>query len=105
MGFSISATTRRRAAAAAAVVHVLGAVSLAFLGISLWRMYCEGFGCIGKGIAWFAWSMAYLVTLAIGSVAARAHRGSGRRVVRSVLALQVAAGLVLVAVWGVRSAG
>lgn len=87
------------------MLHVLASIPLAVFGVSLWRMYCEGFGCIGKGIAWFAWSMAYLVTLAIGCLAARAHRGVGRSVVRGVLILQVAAGVVLVAIWGVRSMG
>lgn len=83
----------------AAVVYAVAGVALAASGAMLWRLYCEGFGCIGKGIAWFAWSIGYAVVLAVGLVARRACRGRADRRLRYGLAVQVAAGVFLVVYW------
>lgn len=83
----------------AAVAYAVGFVALAVWGAMLWRLYCEGFGCIGKGIAWFAWSIGYAVLLIVGLIAWRACGGRAGRALRYGLAVQAAAGVFLVAYW------
>lgn len=40
-----------------------------FLAAITWRLRCEGFGCIGVGIAWAMWAGAlYVPTLLLGSL-------------------------------------
>ena len=86
-----------------AFLYVATYGTLIFLGIQLWRTYCEGFGCTGIGIAWFAWSVAYVVVLIVGLVAHGMHRGVGRRVFRYGLASQLVAGAVLLAYWAAKA--
>jgi cytochrome b subunit of formate dehydrogenase len=100
---SLTPRVRAFAATASAVFYLGGLATLAVSGVMLWRMYCEGFGCIGKGIAWFAWSVGSLVALAIGAVAHRLCRGRWREAVRYALAVQLAAGLGLLAYWALRA--
>lgn len=95
---------RRIATTGAVVLQVASVLVLAVLGIGLWRSRCEGFGCIGTGIAWMAWGVAYLVALVNGQVARYTYRGRGQRVVVYVLWLQWLAGGVLVAYWAVQQA-
>lgn len=88
----------------AAALHGIGVVFLAVCGVMLWRLYCEGFGCIGTGIAWFAWAIAFVVVLVLGLFARQACAGVVRSMVRHGLMLQVAAGAALLAYWAWRQA-
>ena len=97
-------SNRRALASAVAAVHVGGLAALAVYGTMLWRSYCEGFGCIGTGIAWFAWTIGYAVTLLAGVVAVRSYSGPGRALLRYGLALQGAAGVMLTLYWAWRAA-
>lgn len=87
-----------------AVLYVGGWLALACYGVGLWRMYCEGFGCMGIGIAWLAWSAGYVMLLAVGCWAYRAQAANTKRFLRYVLIGQAAAGAVLVGYWAVYAA-
>lgn len=65
------------------------------------QMRCEGFGCMGVGVAWVVWLMAYGVTLFLGVVLVAAPTPQGRLqpFTRWGLALQLALGVVAVALW------
>ena len=69
----------------------LGAGVWAVAGTRLWRTYCEDFGCIGVGIAWFAWALGYAFLLLIGWSALSAQRDGARVPLRSALLLQALA--------------
>lgn len=86
-------------------VYALALLALAISGVLLWQMYCESFGCVGKGIAWFAWAISFMVTLALGYVARRTQQAAGRIGVGCLLGLQLAAGLALAGYWAVGQAG
>lgn len=95
----ISPKVRRIAAASAAVVYITGWVALAVCGAMLWRMHCEGFGCIGKGIAWFAWALGFAAVLVVGYAARCTYRGAGCVALRYLLVFQAVAGVALVIYW------
>ena len=88
-------------ASSMAALYAAGALMLTVLGIALWRRYCEGFGCIGKGIAWFACIGGYAVAFGLGYVALRASRGAARHALQWGLWVQAAAGVGLIAYWAV----
>lgn len=88
---------------------VFGGLFLASLGalvvfaIQLLRLYCESFGCIGVGVAWFAWCVAFTVVLGCGVLLRRKLQGNPRllRACRARLWLQTLLGIALLAyyVW------
>ena len=86
-------------------IYGAGALALALSGIRLWRTYCENFGCIGVGIAWFAWAVGYALLLVVGLFALRLQRGSVRVVLRIALVVQAFSGVLLLGYWAVRTAG
>lgn len=88
-----------------AATYAVGALALALSGIRLWRAYCENFGCIGVGIAWFAWAIGYALLLLVGVVALRVQQGRARTTLRLGLAVQVVAGALLLGYWAVQAAG
>lgn len=86
-------------AGAAALVYLAAVMALAVSAVPLWRMYCEGFGCIGKGIAWFAWAVGFGVTLVVGYVARRTYQGAGQAGLRYLLVAQAMAGVARMIYW------
>jgi len=50
------------------LVSLYGVTVLALVwgAVSIWRLRCEGFGCMGVGVAWFAWVIAYVFVLGVG---------------------------------------
>ena len=98
---TISPKARAAIAASTAIVYVAMLFTLAVSGTALLGQYCEGFGCIGKGIAWFAWSVGFGAALLLGCVARRTYRGVGHQILRYALALQLGAGVALVIYWAV----
>jgi hypothetical protein len=62
---------------------------------------CEGFGCMGLGVYWFAWSVVYAVSGLIGLWARSAARRSDVVVglLRWVVRLHLLIGLALLALW------
>ena len=95
----VSSKARPVLATVAAAIYVVVWMALAVSGVLLWRMYCEGFGCIGKGIAWFAWAIGFGIALVVGFLARRSYRGPAGAALRYLLALQAAAGVALVIYW------
>ncbi|TLX20995.1 hypothetical protein E5S66_12405 [Thermomonas fusca] len=87
-----------------AVTYAVGALALALSGIGLWRTYCENFGCIGVGIAWFAWAIGYGLLLLAGGFALRLQRRRSRMMLRVGLAVQIVAGVLLLGYWAVQAA-
>ena len=86
--------------------YVAAVLALVAAAASIWRLRCEGFGCMGIGVAWFAWIVAFFAVLVVGLFA--------RRKAASVLVLarasavawwvQLAVGAIAAAVWLSRSA-
>ena len=101
---SVIPVKHRVASIAGAVAYLAGVVALAVFAVMLWRSYCEGFGCMGKGIAWMAWVAVYALLLVLGFVLRSAGRGAMQRAVRHGLVLQLAAGVALFAWWAWRVA-
>ena len=95
----VSSKARPVLATVAAAIYVVAWIALAVSGVLLWRMYCEGFGCIGKGIAWFAWASGFAISLVVGFLARRSCRGTAQAGLRYLLALQAVAGIALVIYW------
>mgnify|MGYP001476253696 CR=1 FL=1 len=87
--------------AAVALAYALALPALAYTGVSLWTLYCEGFGCIGTGIAWAMWAAGYAIALLLGVLAWRLWRGPGARLLGPALVLQLAAGAALAAWWAI----
>jgi hypothetical protein len=84
-----------------AAVFGVGALALAAAAVYVLRLRCESFGCIGVGVAWFAWAMAYGAWLVGGLVLqsfARSVPGLTRRVGLVLIALSLL-GAALVARW------
>ena len=81
--------------------HWLAVVALAIAAVSLLRTYCEGFGCIGLGIAWFAWVCFFAIAALLGLFSAnRAKRVAGwQRSSRIALIVQALLGLILLGIW------
>lgn len=84
---------------ALAVLYVIVLCALAVTGSMTWRMYCEGFGCLGKGVAWFAWTLGFGVTLLLGWTAHRTYRGAWHGIVSHLVVLQLLAGSALLVYW------
>lgn len=101
----LSPAAVRRVVAVLVALHLLGWVALALFGVELWRTYCEGFGCIGQGIAWMAWAVAYAALLALGLGLWRRPDAGLRRLRNGALVSQLVAGLGLLAYWLVQRAG
>ena len=47
-------------------IYWLLLMATAVVAVLNFRIRCESFGCMGLGVAWFAWSGLYLVTLIAG---------------------------------------
>lgn len=62
---------------------------------------CEGFGCMGLGVYWFAWSVVYAVSGLIGLWARSVGRRAGVAVelLRWLVRLHLLMGLALLALW------
>lgn len=84
-----------------ATVYLAMFVSLVigvFYGLGL---RCEGFGCMGLGVYWFAWSVVYAVSGLIGLWVRSITRGSAvaAGLVRWALRLHLLMGLALLVLW------
>lgn len=91
----------RRAALIWAVLYLALFSVLAWGVVVGMRMRCEGFGCMGVGVYWFAWAGVYGVAGLIGLWARLCtwRTGVARGVVQAALGVQLLAGLVLLILW------
>lgn len=81
--------------------HIAAVLALIAAAVSIWRLRCEGFGCMGVGVAWFAWVVAFFGVLGLGLVA-RSTAASAPGLARaSRLAwwAQVAVGVAALVIW------
>ena len=49
-------------------VYWLLLIATVVVAVLNFRIRCESFGCMGIGVAWFAWCGLYLVTLVAGLI-------------------------------------
>ncbi|MFG6429731.1 hypothetical protein [Roseateles sp. LYH14W] len=93
-----------RVAQALVVIHLALVLALVAGVVGIWRIRCENFGCIGIGIAWFAWAVAFCVVLGFGALARIKRQLTGlARVCQVAWWLQLLMGAALLAVWAVKS--
>ena len=80
---------------------VASVLALALAAVAIWRLRCEGFGCVGIGVAWFAWVAAFVVVLVGGLVLlSRRELGQfGARATKGALVGQSIMALVAIAAW------
>jgi hypothetical protein len=85
---------------------VASVLALALAGVALWRLRCEGFGCVGIGVAWLAWVAIFMVVLAGGlALLSRPSLGQfGARATKGALIGQAILALVAIAAWLTKSA-
>lgn len=86
-------------------VYALLVAALVAGAAAVWGLRCESFGCMGLGVAWFAWALCYAVVLGIGLLvrgkAGATHLG---RIRQSAWWLQLLTGAALLALWAVKHA-
>ena len=87
-------------------LYITAVLSLVFAAVGIWRLRCEGFGCMGVGVAWFAWVVAFFVVLGVGLLARSkaAPVASLARTARVTWWLQLALGALAMAAWLSKSA-
>jgi hypothetical protein len=81
--------------------YIAAVMALAVTAVLIWRLPCENFGCIGIGVAWFAWVVVFLPILGIGG-ALRSRSSLGTqllRVTRLAVWSQAALGVTLILLW------
>lgn len=47
-------------------IYVVSVIALLAAAMTIWRLHCESFGCMGVGVAWFAWVIAFFIVLGVG---------------------------------------
>ena len=87
-------------------VYFAAVLALVAAAVAIWRLRCEGFGCMGIGVAWFAWVVSFFVVLGVGLFARSkaASAGSLAQAARVTWWFQLAIGALAVAVWLSKSA-
>jgi hypothetical protein len=92
---------------AVAAIHLLLVLTLLLAAAGLWRLRCEGFGCMGIGVAWIAWAVAFIPVLGLGAWAQRkAAAAPGLAMAcRAAGWLQLVTGVALLMAWLVKRWG
>lgn len=82
-------------------LYVVLVAALLAAAVAIWRLHCEGFGCMGVGVAWVAWVAVYAVVLLVGlMVRGQAATSAGfMRACKATWWLQLAMGAVLLGLW------
>ena len=85
-------------------LYVIAVLALLATVVAIWRLQCESFGCMGLGVAWFAWAIAFCVVLVLGLFARnKATLVAGfAQACNAAWWLQWLMGLALVAAWVVK---
>ena len=88
----------------AATVFFALQIAWAVAGAYLWQLRCEGFGCEGIGVAWFAWvavlfGPALVLGVILNSAGSLTRTWAGA--VQIGVRIQVAVGMALLLYWGV----
>jgi hypothetical protein len=87
-------------------VYIAAVLALVAAAVGIWRLRCEGFGCMGIGVAWFAWVVSFFVVLGAGLFvrSKAASAASLAQAARVTWWFQLAVGALAVAVWLSKSA-
>lgn len=98
---SPTASPSRKATLAWIALYLALAGGLAYGVFAGLRLRCEGFGCMGVGVYWFAWACVYAATGLLGLwVRSRTVRaGLAVGLVRVAVWMQLLGGLALFARW------
>ena len=88
------------------VAYIATVLALVAGAAAIAQLRCEGFGCMGIGVAWFAWVVTFVLVLGVGLFArSKAASVSGlARLTRVAWWFQLAVGAVAVTVWLSKSA-
>ena len=89
---------------ALALLYLVAVPALATAAAWLWQLRCEGFGCMGIGVAWLVWVLAYVPVLALGAALAGgpALQGPLRTPTRLSLGIQIALGITAAVLWALQ---
>lgn len=100
-GQVLASPPSRTLALAAAAVYLALFVALVGGVVYGLGLRCEGFGCMGLGVYWFAWSVGYAVSGLIGLWARSLTRSAAATVglVRWAVRLHLFMGLALLVLW------
>jgi len=85
-----------------ALAYAIGLALLCAGVVLILRMRCENFGCMGIGVAWFAWGVAGFLPVLLLGLWARWRAGVAtlaRRAVGWGLVVQGLGGLALLMLW------
>ena len=87
--------------------YITAVLALVAVAAAIWRLHCEGFGCMGIGVAWFAWVVSFFVVLGVGLLArSKAASVAGlAQAARVAWWFQLAVGALAVVVWLSKRAG
>lgn len=86
-------------------LYVIAVLALLATAVGIWRLQCENFGCMGVGVAWFAWVIGFVFVLGLGAWARNKSAllaGFGP-VSNTAWWLQLGMGVFLVAAWVVKN--
>ena len=85
---------------------VASVLALALAGAAIWRLRCEGFGCMGVGVAWVAWAVAFAVVLFLGlALHSRPSLSKSSAIAtKGALVVQAILALVAIAAWLAKNA-
>jgi hypothetical protein len=90
-------------AKALVLLHLALVLALAAGALGIWRLRCENFGCMGLGVAWFAWAVAFVAVLGVAALARWKAAAAGLgAVAKAVLLLHMLMGASLLVVWAVK---
>ena len=86
-------------------VYMVTVLALLATAVAIWRLQCESFGCMGVGVAWFAWVIGFVFVLGLGTWArSKAALVAGfAQACNAAWWLQLAMGVFLVGAWVVKT--
>lgn len=85
-------------------LYVIAVLALLATAVAIWRLQCESFGCMGVGVAWFAWAIAFCAVFVLGLFARNKATlvAAFAPVCNAAWWLQLLLGVALVAAWVVK---
>nr|WP_315479998.1 hypothetical protein [uncultured Rhodoferax sp.] len=85
-------------------LYVITVLALLATAVAIWRLQCESFGCMGVGVAWFAWVIGFVLVLGLGAWArSKAALVAGfAQACNLAWWLQLGMGAFLVAAWVIK---
>jgi hypothetical protein len=82
-----------------ASLYFAAVLALVAAAVGNTQLRCEGFGCMGIGVAWFAWAFAYCLVLGLGVFIRSQAEASLTKIVRAGWWLQLATALGVLVLW------